>query len=155
MSHALVVVRNDDRAFSRMVMAATEHLYATHERIKNRTRQLEDAIRELQSRLSPSTPHPLLLKLASPNELDDYSPPRSLLSFPIKPSSAPIIAGLTGTLSVDKNGSSRFLGPGGAYEVILLLISLLTLLTSDFLLSLQSFLSVRLTSSCSLAQILT
>lgn len=98
-------------------MAATEHLHHTHDRIKHRIRELEDAIQELHSRTS-SEPHPLLSKPSPPNErFEDTPSPPSVLPFSVKLSTPPKATVLTGTLAIEKDGSSRFLGPGGAYDV--------------------------------------
>lgn len=109
---------------TRFVLAATEHLHRRIAKLSSRIRQLEDALAGLQAKHS-ADPHPLLHDdLVSTDELreglrdeggdsmDDSSP------APIGQTGEVIDA--LGTLSISDHGISRFFGPTGGSESLLL-----------------------------------
>ncbi|KAI0085743.1 fungal-specific transcription factor domain-containing protein [Irpex rosettiformis] len=102
---------------TRFVLAATEHLHKRIAKMKDRIRQLEDALAILHAKGS-NEPHPLLrddlvsVENAEP-ELDDDK----VTSQP--PISTATLIDSFGTLSVSEHGVSRFFGPTGGTEYLL------------------------------------
>ncbi|KAF8235392.1 hypothetical protein L208DRAFT_1433902 [Tricholoma matsutake] len=102
---------------TRFVLAATEHLHRRISKLSGRIRQLEDALAALQSR-SSSDPHPLLhADLLSSDEKDE-EPMMDDSSGGSGPTSDLIDA--FGTLSIADHGISRFFGPTGGSERLLI-----------------------------------
>ncbi|GLB45253.1 putative fungal specific transcription factor [Lyophyllum shimeji] len=111
---------------TRFVLAATEHLHRRIARLSNRIRQLEDALAALQAQHS-SEPHPLLHHDLVTGEDDD-----ALVSMNVAEDGnvgagekaqghghGEVIEAL-GTLSISDHGISRFFGPTGGSESLLL-----------------------------------
>ena len=98
----------------RFVLAATEHLHKRIAKMKERIRQLEDALAILQAK-SSNEPHPLLRDdlLSANNEHDEEEVPEAEPA----PAQSPDIIDAFGTLSVSEHGVSRFFGPTGGAEV--------------------------------------
>ncbi|EKM81408.1 hypothetical protein AGABI1DRAFT_125799 [Agaricus bisporus var. burnettii JB137-S8] len=98
---------------TRFVLAATEHLHQRITHLTTRVRQLEDALAALQAQLS-SDPHPLLADdLLADTHDDDPAP---MLEDP----TATQVIDAFGTLSISTHGISRFFGPTGGSESLLL-----------------------------------
>ncbi|KAI0311789.1 fungal-specific transcription factor domain-containing protein [Amylostereum chailletii] len=104
---------------TRFVIAATEHLHRRIARMSDRIRQLEDALAVLQGSNSKD-PHPLLrdsllvldqdkLEEAATESDDGEGPTDALNAF--------------GTMSISDHGVSRFFGPTGGSEGLLLIDS--------------------------------
>ncbi|KAF9232449.1 fungal-specific transcription factor domain-containing protein [Melanogaster broomeanus] len=103
---------------TRFVLAATEHLHRRIAKMSERIRLLEDALGELQSQRS-TEPHPLLRDdLLGVNQKDDEP------SIPSDESGAPShpleVLDAFGTLSITDHGISRFFGPTGGSECLLM-----------------------------------
>ena len=83
--------------------------------MKERIRQLEDALAILQAK-SSNDPHPLLRDelLSANTEHDEEEMPDAAEPIPVNP---PDIIDAFGTLSVSEHGVSRFFGPTGGAEV--------------------------------------
>ncbi|KIJ65371.1 hypothetical protein HYDPIDRAFT_110415 [Hydnomerulius pinastri MD-312] len=103
---------------TRFVLAATEHLHRRISKMSERIRQLEDALGDLQSQHS-TEPHPLLHDdLLGVNQRDDEaSTPVDDLGFLSHP---PEVLDAFGTLSITDHGISRFFGPTGGSECLLM-----------------------------------
>lgn len=98
----------------RFVLAATEHLHKRIAKMKERIRQLEDALAILQAKNS-NEPHPLLRDdLLSTNTEHEEEDITETEPMPVNP---PDIIDAFGTLSVSEHGVSRFFGPTGGAEV--------------------------------------
>jgi hypothetical protein len=82
--------------------------------MKERIRQLEDALAILQAK-SSNEPHPLLRDelLSANTDHDD----EEMTDTEVKPVHSPDIIDAFGTLSVSEHGVSRFFGPTGGAEV--------------------------------------
>ncbi|GJE99289.1 fungal-specific transcription factor domain-containing protein [Phanerochaete sordida] len=101
---------------TRFVLAATEHLHKRIAKMKERIRQLEDALAILQAKGS-NEPHPLLRDdLLSANTEHDEEEMTEIESMPSNP---PDIIDAFGTLSVSEHGVSRFFGSTGGAEYLL------------------------------------
>ncbi|KAF8553012.1 hypothetical protein OG21DRAFT_1597855 [Imleria badia] len=103
---------------TRFVLAATEHLHRRIAKMGERIRQLEDALGDLQSQHS-TEPHPLLREdLLGVNHQDDepFTPPDESGT----PGHPPEVLGAFGTLSITDHGISRFFGPTGGSECLLM-----------------------------------
>jgi hypothetical protein len=98
----------------RFVLAATEHLHKRIAKMKDRIRQLEDALAILHAKGS-NEPHPLLRDdvLAAENAEQDLDDDVMVAQQP--PPTSNIIDAF-GTLSVSEHGISRFFGPTGGSE---------------------------------------
>ncbi|EIW75306.1 hypothetical protein CONPUDRAFT_140195 [Coniophora puteana RWD-64-598 SS2] len=106
---------------TRFVLAATEHFHRRITKMSDRIRLLEDALASLQSQHS-SEPHPLLRDdLLGVNQRDDEAAlaagAEGLLEGFVQP--ADIIDSF-GTLSITDRGVSRFFGPTGGTEALLM-----------------------------------
>ncbi|KAJ3553139.1 hypothetical protein NP233_g12716 [Leucocoprinus birnbaumii] len=101
---------------TRFVLAATEHLHRRISRLTSRVRQLEDALAEVQSK-HYSEPHPLLSDELVIEDKDDE--PTAMLEDPCPPTQSDVIDAF-GTLSISDHGISRFFGPTGGSESLLL-----------------------------------
>ncbi|PPQ72964.1 hypothetical protein CVT24_000166 [Panaeolus cyanescens] len=104
---------------TRFVLAATEHLHRRISRLSGRIRQLEDALAALHAKHS-SEPHPLLHDdLIIPDEKEgegDIGGDEGLGTT----SQAADVLDSFGTLSISEHGISRFFGPTGGSESLLL-----------------------------------
>jgi hypothetical protein len=98
----------------RFVLAATEHLHKRIAKMKDRIRQLEDALAILHAKGS-NEPHPLLRDdvLAAENAEQDLDDDVMVAQQPTPTSN---IIDAFGTLSVSEHGISRFFGPTGGSE---------------------------------------
>lgn len=107
---------------SRFVIAATEHLHKRITRMSDRIRQLEDALAVLQASNSREQ-HPLLRDglLSIDEKLEP--PPTAEDEEAEEPTEAVVNA--FGTMSIMDHGVSRFFGPTGGPEG-LLLVSLIS-----------------------------
>lgn len=105
---------------TRFVLAATEHLHRRIAKLIARVRQLEDALAQLHSKYSNDT-HPLLhddLVVIDDDRDDDDA-----LIIPdesTRPQANPDVIDAFGTLSISDHGISRFFGPTGGSESLLL-----------------------------------
>ncbi|KAI0046045.1 hypothetical protein FA95DRAFT_1520813 [Auriscalpium vulgare] len=104
---------------TRFVIAATEHLHRRIARMSDRIRQLEDALSVLQASHSKE-PHPILQDafLAIDNE-PEPDPGQEADSDDGELSTEAINA--FGTMSISDHGTSRFFGPTGGSEGLLLI----------------------------------
>ncbi|KAF8656078.1 hypothetical protein AX16_002778 [Volvariella volvacea WC 439] len=102
---------------TRFVLAATEHLHRKIASLSGRIRQLEDALATLQARHSDE-PHPLLHEdLVHSEEKDEETP---FLGEIGGAPAAPDMIESFGTLSISDHGVSRFFGPTGGSESLLI-----------------------------------
>ncbi|KAJ3502601.1 hypothetical protein NLJ89_g8811 [Agrocybe chaxingu] len=103
---------------TRFVLAATEHLHRRIARLSGRIRQLEDALAVIHAKHS-TEPHPLLHEdLIAAEEHDGTEDTREE-----GPGSVPQhkeVLDAFGTLSISEHGISRFFGPTGGSESLLL-----------------------------------
>ncbi|KAH7891022.1 hypothetical protein F5I97DRAFT_1798533 [Phlebopus sp. FC_14] len=109
---------------TRFVLAATEHLHRRISKMGERIRQLEDALGEVQSRLS-SDPHPLLrVDLLGVGQRDDEDD-AGILGMGVGAGSGSggeqsqpttELWDTFGTLSITDHGIARFFGPTGGSE---------------------------------------
>ncbi|EMD39104.1 hypothetical protein CERSUDRAFT_112798 [Gelatoporia subvermispora B] len=101
---------------TRFVLAATEHLHKRIAKMSERIRQLEDALAVMQAKCS-NDPHPLLSgeEATVPGGPDEDIPPPEQTS----PAKADVLDAF-GTLTVSDHGVSRFFGPTGGPEYLLL-----------------------------------
>ncbi|KAF9459093.1 fungal-specific transcription factor domain-containing protein [Collybia nuda] len=111
---------------TRFVLAATEHLHRRISHLSGRIRQLEDALASLQAQHS-SEPHPLLhedLLVHDDTEEhptgDDAMNGGGLGGGGTGAISAPDVIDAFGTLSISDHGISRFFGPTGGSESLLI-----------------------------------
>ncbi|OAX35675.1 hypothetical protein K503DRAFT_773227 [Rhizopogon vinicolor AM-OR11-026] len=103
---------------TRFVIAATEHLHRQIANMSGRIRQLEDALGALQSQHS-TEPHPLLREdVLAMNQNDEYGTVTG--DHVAGPSNPPEIQDAFGTLSIADHGISRFFGPTGGSECLLM-----------------------------------
>ncbi|KAI6112556.1 fungal-specific transcription factor domain-containing protein [Pisolithus sp. B1] len=105
---------------TRFVLAATEHLHHRLAKMSERIRQLEDALGELQAKHF-AEPHPLLrpdlLEASQPG--DNVGP--SSAGDPAIVERTPELVEALGTLSVSDSGTSRFFGPTGGSQCLLMI----------------------------------
>ncbi|KAF8884213.1 hypothetical protein CPB84DRAFT_172899 [Gymnopilus junonius] len=102
---------------SRFVLAATDHLRHKMTRMEARMRSLEDALAIIQISESDQQ-HPLL---SSREELEgDEGPTLQAFSEEFPQSSSPVLPQASGTLWTDEQGGSRFFGPSGGVESLLI-----------------------------------
>lgn len=105
---------------TRFVLAATEHLHRQIANMSGRIRQLEDALGLLQSRHSTEL-HPLLRDdLRGTDQKDEFSHITLPGDNAAGPSNPPEILDAFGTLSITDHGISRFFGPTGGSECLLM-----------------------------------
>ncbi|KAH7922072.1 hypothetical protein BV22DRAFT_1037878 [Leucogyrophana mollusca] len=103
---------------TRFVLAATEHLHRRIAKMSERIRQLEDALGSLQSQHS-TEPHPLLRDdLLGVNQRDTEG--SAMSDDGMGPSNPPEVLDAFGTLSITDHGISRFFGPTGGSECLLM-----------------------------------
>ncbi|KAF7292903.1 Fungal-trans domain-containing protein [Mycena indigotica] len=105
---------------SRFVLAATDHLRHKLSRMQERKTALEDALAILHSSNS-NKPHPLLAALDTDDESaeDDDVPESTLHLRPVPEDDSSLVESL-GSLHIDQDGGSRFFGPAGGAESLLL-----------------------------------
>ncbi|TFK48372.1 hypothetical protein OE88DRAFT_518683 [Heliocybe sulcata] len=103
---------------TRSVIEATGHLYTQIKRLTERNRDLEAALEELQGQVS-SEPHPLLQKHAAAQTAARIAYEGSDLEDDPSDSSSSVLNSF-GTLSISDNGASRFIGPTGGSESLLI-----------------------------------
>ncbi|KAA1470033.1 hypothetical protein DENSPDRAFT_928581 [Dentipellis sp. KUC8613] len=105
---------------TRFVIAATEHLHRRVARMGDRIRQLEDALAVLQAAHSHE-PHPLLQQRAplAAHDLDRADEPALALDADDADGPADVVKAF-GTMSISEHGVSRFFGPTGGSEGLLL-----------------------------------
>ncbi|KIM39410.1 hypothetical protein M413DRAFT_446927 [Hebeloma cylindrosporum] len=104
---------------TRFVLAATEHLHRRIAGLSGRIRQLEDALSILHGKHS-SDPHPLLqedLIHADERDGDTDAGSEEAMDKMLQPGEA---LDAFGTLSISEHGISRFFGPTGGSESLLL-----------------------------------
>lgn len=105
---------------TRFVLAATEHLHRQIASMSGRIRQLEDALGLLQSQCSTEL-HPLLRDdLRGTDQKDEFSQITLPGDNAAGPSNPPEILDAFGTLSITDHGISRFFGPTGGSECLLM-----------------------------------
>ncbi|KAG5635134.1 hypothetical protein H0H81_012333 [Sphagnurus paluster] len=107
---------------TRFVLAATEHLHRRIARLSGRIRQLEDALAALQSNHS-AEPHPLLLHDNLTGEAIDglgMLGGREERGSGAPDGAASDVIDAFGTLSISDHGISRFFGPTGGSESLLI-----------------------------------
>lgn len=105
---------------TRFVLAATEHLHRQIGNMSGRIRQLEDALGLLQSQHS-TEPHPLLRDdLRGTDQKDEFASIAQPGDNAAGPSNPPEILDAFGTLSITDHGISRFYGPTGGSECLLM-----------------------------------
>ncbi|KAJ7130227.1 hypothetical protein C8R44DRAFT_699355 [Mycena epipterygia] len=107
---------------SRFVLAATDHLHQKLSRMEARMHSLEDALAILQATDSDK-PHPLLLAQESEDDDDppeDESTTLNLKAVSEEPSQESTLVDALGSLHIDGEGGSRFFGPSGGAESLLL-----------------------------------
>ncbi|KAJ4482356.1 fungal-specific transcription factor domain-containing protein [Lentinula aciculospora] len=104
---------------TRFVLAATEHLHRRISRLSGRIRELEDALANIHSKFAPDgdQPHPLLendwlLEVEEGGDDDELEPGSNR-------GTRDVIDAL-GTLSISNHGISRFFGPTGGSESLLI-----------------------------------
>ncbi|KAF9224214.1 hypothetical protein BS17DRAFT_780653 [Gyrodon lividus] len=108
---------------TRFVLAATEHLHRRITKMSERIRQLEDALGELQSQHS-TEPHPLLRDdLLGVNQKDDEASSADEPGLSNHPTE---LLDAFGTLSITEHGISRFFGPTGGSECLLMSDNIIT-----------------------------
>lgn len=111
-----------DRLTPRFVIAATEHLHRRIARMSDRIRQLEDGLAVLQASHSQE-PHPLLrdgLLVVDQDRLDEPAQESD------DGEATPDVISAFGTMSISEQGISRFFGPTGASEGLLLVRAVFT-----------------------------
>ncbi|KAI0262363.1 fungal-specific transcription factor domain-containing protein [Gloeopeniophorella convolvens] len=101
---------------TRFVIAATEHLHRRITRMSDRIRQLEDALSVLQASHS-TEPHPLLRENFS--VADSADKPEEQLQEEEEDAPADVVNAF-GTMSISDHGVSRFFGPTGGSDLLLL-----------------------------------
>ncbi|RDB19140.1 putative transcriptional regulatory protein C1F7.11c [Hypsizygus marmoreus] len=105
---------------TRFVLAATEHLHRRIAKLSGRIRQLEDALACLHAKHS-TEPHPLLHEdLITNDEQDDEAFGKVEDSAAVVQGPAPDVIDAFGTLSISDHGISRFFGPTGGSESLLI-----------------------------------
>ncbi|KAF9493817.1 hypothetical protein BDN71DRAFT_1590785 [Pleurotus eryngii] len=106
---------------TRFVLAATEHLHRRISRLRDRVRQLEDALAALQAKQS-SEPHPLLREDLLSTGGDDAEDSLGIPEDGGAPTTGMSNDALDafGTLSISDHGISRFFGPTGGSESLLM-----------------------------------
>lgn len=113
------------------MLAATEHLHRKITRLSNRVRLLEDALAHVHGS-EGDEPHPLLQEELLSGNIDDRTEEDegSQIPTPVPPG----ILDAFGTLSISENGISRFFGPTGGSES-LLMVSVVLIETLRFLIT--------------------
>ncbi|KAK7042430.1 putative transcriptional regulatory protein C1F7.11c [Favolaschia claudopus] len=106
---------------SRFVLAATDHLHQKLVRMEARMHALEDALAILHD---SDTPHPLLLPHDGADD-DDSPAEDSMIKLKAVPEDSPspedtVLVEALGSLHIDGEGASRFFGPSGGAESLLL-----------------------------------
>ncbi|TFY79682.1 hypothetical protein EWM64_g4331 [Hericium alpestre] len=101
---------------TRFVIAATEHLHRRIARMSDRIRQLEDALAVLQSSHSKEQ-HPLLRECFV---VDDKTDGDTATETEDGDTPADQVVNAFGTMSISEHGVSRFFGPTGGSEGLLL-----------------------------------
>ncbi|TFY57428.1 hypothetical protein EVG20_g8554 [Dentipellis fragilis] len=104
------------RVLGVFVIAATEHLHRRVARMSDRIRQLEDALAVLQSTHSQEQ-HPLLRESMTVHDLDKTDEPAL---EPEEGEGPAEVVKAFGTMSISEHGVSRFFGPTGGSEGLLL-----------------------------------
>ncbi|KAJ7075114.1 hypothetical protein B0H15DRAFT_934829 [Mycena belliarum] len=106
---------------SRFVLAATDHLHQKLTRMEARMHALEDALAILHATDSDN-PHPLLLSRDYDSDEDqtEDEPTLNLKAVSEEPSQESTLADALGSLHIDSEGGSRFFGPSGGSESLLL-----------------------------------
>ncbi|KAI5997750.1 hypothetical protein EDC04DRAFT_2584967, partial [Pisolithus marmoratus] len=100
---------------TRVVLAATEHHHQLA-KMRERIRQLEEALSELQAKHS-TEPHPLLQPdLFESSQRDDGAGPLSAEDVAVEEHTPELVEAL-GTLSISDGGASRFFGPTGGSHI--------------------------------------
>ncbi|KAJ3848820.1 fungal-specific transcription factor domain-containing protein, partial [Lentinula lateritia] len=109
---------------TRFVLAATEHLHRRISRLSGRIRELENALANIHNKYAPDgdQPHPLLendwlLEVEEGADDDELEP-----GSRDKRGTGDVIDAL-GTLSISNHGISRFFGPTGGSESLLIVKS--------------------------------
>ncbi|KAI6018882.1 hypothetical protein EDC04DRAFT_2941588 [Pisolithus marmoratus] len=100
---------------TRFVFAATKHLHHRLAKMRERIRQLEDALSELQARHSTEL-HPLLQFLGTSQHDDDVG----LLTAEDLEEHTPELVEALGTLSISDSGESHFFRPTGGSNCLLM-----------------------------------
>ncbi|KAI5992554.1 fungal-specific transcription factor domain-containing protein [Pisolithus marmoratus] len=114
--HAMLPPKRPHR---RVVLAATEHLHHQLAKMRERIRQLEEALSELQAKHS-TEPHPLLQPdLFESSQRDDGAGPLSAEDVAVEEHTPELVEAL-GTLSISDGGTSRFFGPTGGSHCLLM-----------------------------------
>ncbi|KAK0205495.1 hypothetical protein DFS33DRAFT_1328864 [Desarmillaria ectypa] len=104
---------------SRFVLAATEHLQSTLQKLEDRMHSLEDAIAIVYGANS-DTPHPLLVKCKDEEVEEEPSNLKSVKEeAEEKDGDSPALLDALGTLYIDNDGWNRFFGPSGGSESLL------------------------------------
>ncbi|KAF9474117.1 hypothetical protein BDN70DRAFT_885189 [Pholiota conissans] len=104
---------------TRFVLAATEHLHRRIANLSGRIRQLEDALAALHAKHS-SEPHPLLhVDLIHSDDRDGEAEAGAEETSGPSTQSGDVLDAF-GTLSISEHGISRFFGPTGGSESLLL-----------------------------------
>lgn len=104
---------------TRFVLAATEHLHRRIAKLGERIRVLEDALASLHSKHSEE-PHPLLREDLLCGNSDDKDADMPMVGDEAGPSQSPDVIDAFGTLSISDHGISRFFGPTGGSESLLI-----------------------------------
>ncbi|CAA7261067.1 unnamed protein product [Cyclocybe aegerita] len=103
---------------TRFVLAATEHLHRRIAHLSGRIRQLEDALAVIHAKHS-TEPHPLLHEDLIAAEEHDVTEERGEGGSGSAPQHKEVMDAF-GTLSISEHGISRFFGPTGGSESLLL-----------------------------------
>ncbi|KAJ3976024.1 hypothetical protein EV361DRAFT_1001583, partial [Lentinula raphanica] len=135
---------------TRFVLAATEHLHRRIARLSGRIRELEDALANIHSKYAPDSdqPHPLLendwLLEAEEGADDDELEPGNSRD---KRGTGEVIDAF-GTLSISNHGISRFFGPtGGSESLLVSQITTSTQLSADTVFTSNTTISTGSTST--------
>lgn len=100
-------------------MAATEHLHKRLVRMSDRMRQLEDALAVLQASTSREQ-HPLLCDGHLYTDSDKLEPPLAADTDVEAEEPTEAVVNAFGTMAIMEHGVSRFFGPTGGSEGLLL-----------------------------------
>ncbi|KAF9467158.1 hypothetical protein BDZ94DRAFT_1305645 [Collybia nuda] len=101
---------------SRFVLAATDHLRRKMTKMEARMHSLEDALAIVQAN-SSSRPHPLL---SAPDDDEDDEDEEPILKPVVEDCESTALSEALGTLHMGDHGTSRFFGPSGGSESLLL-----------------------------------
>ncbi|KAF8159144.1 fungal-specific transcription factor domain-containing protein [Crassisporium funariophilum] len=104
---------------TRFVLAATEHLHRRISKLSGRIRQLEDALSSLHAKHS-TEPHPLLHEDLIHTDERDGEGDGEAEEGAGPPTQQGEVIDAFGTLSISEHGISRFFGPTGGSESLLL-----------------------------------